>query len=156
MTKNEKVVIDEEYLKNVNEVKKPQIPFYLTSESKLQETGNVYNIFDLNLEEVVYEKMFILFEKYQVIQKKLDDAKVELQIKKEEMLMSVDFKKELDSNRPTIAEKDAYMRPFLAEYEEKVDKLNYDLKYYSDKLKVLNDLISTKRLMLEIEASLKN
>lgn len=152
MNENEKFVINSE---KMEEVEKPQIPFYIVSESKLQETGKEYNLFDLSLEEVVYEKMYILFEKYQYIQKKLDTAKLELQIKKEQMLMEIDFKEVLDTNRPTIAEKDAYMRPYLAEVEDEVDKWKYELKFYGDKLNVLNDIIATKRLLLEIEASLK-
>ena len=155
MSDKNEIVIDSEILKEVEDRKNPRLPPYLVAESKLQETGKIVSIFNLDLEAVIYEKMYILFEVYQKLEYELEEVKIELQIKKEKLLLETDFKTILDSNRPTIAEKDAYMRPFLAELEDKVDEKDKELKWYKNKLKILNDLIGSKRLLLEIEADLK-
>ena len=140
--------------KMTNEVQTEMaMPKYLICEFK-QEMGVISPIFDLKLEDLVYEKMFILFEKLQPLNNKIAEAEVELQTNKDKLLLETDFKKELGENRPTIAMKEAYMKPLLAEYEDKVDELTDSKVWYNNKLTILNDLIKTRRLELKIEGNL--
>ena len=127
-----------------------ELPAYQITESLL-ETNLKVSIFDLNLEQLIFEKMFILFEKYQMLQKQRDTVEIEMQLCKDKLLLETDFEKELDKKRPTIAEKDAYMKPYLVKFEEDLDKLDYNLQFYKNKLVIINDLIKSRRLMLDIE-----
>lgn len=132
---------------------KVEMPKYLICEFK-QELGVIAPIFDLKLEDLVYEKMFLLFEKLQPLNNKIAEAEVDLQTNKDKLLLETDFKKELGENRPTIAMKEDYMKPLLAEFENKLDELTDSKVFYNNKLTILNDLIKTRRLELKIEGNL--
>lgn len=133
--------------------KKVEIPKYLLSESKL-EMGITASIFDLKLEDLVFEKMVLLFEKYNPAVKNLDTAKIDLQIEKDRLLLETDFKKELNESRPTVAMKEAYIKPLVAKLEDKVDKCKDQVEYYKSKLAIVNDLIKNRRIELKIENTL--
>ena len=126
-----------------------KMPAYL-----LAETKENTSIFNLNLSELIFEKMFILFEKIQTANNNLETAKIELQLQKDKLLLETDFKAELGESRPTVAMKEAYMKPHLANLENKVDKYANEVVYYKDKVNVLNDLIKSQRLMLRLEGAL--
>lgn len=129
-----------------------ELPRYLQIESNEESEKS---IFDLNLEQLVYEKMFIMFELLQPAQKRHDDFKVELQVNKDRLLLETDFKEVLGETRPTVAMKEAYMKPLLADIKNKIDVEDEIITFYLDKIAIINDLIKNKRLMLEIENSLK-
>ena len=118
--------------------------------------GAKVSIFDLQLEDLIFEKMFLLFQKLQPAMLNLEDAKVELQFNKDKLLMETDFKTELGESRPTIAMKEAYMKPHLAEFEEKVSTNEEMVTFYKDKLNILNDLIKAQRTLLNIEGALNH
>ena len=132
---------------------KVEMPKYLICEFK-EQMGIISPIFDLKLEDLVYEKMFLLFERLQPLNNKIAEAEVELQTNKDKLLLETDFKTVLGENRPTIAMKEAYMKPLLAEYENKLDELTDSKVFYNNKLTILNDLIKTRRLELKIEGNL--
>ena len=134
--------------------KKIVIPEYEISESA-KEMGITKSIFNLSLDDLVYEKMFIMFEKLNPLEKDLFNAKQDLKAKKDELLRTIDFKKELNiTTKPTIADKDAVMKPHLQEFEDKINTANDEIKKYKDKLVIINDLISNKRVQLKIEGGL--
>ena len=133
---------------------KVEIPEYEISESA-KEMGIVKSIFNLSLDDLVYEKMFILFEKQNPLEKDLIKAKQDLKLKKDELLRTIDFKKELNiTTKPTIADKDAVMKPHLQEFEDKINTANEDIKKYKDKLVIINDLINNKRVQMKVEGGL--
>lgn len=134
----------------ISDIVNEEMPKYLKAEH-LQVTAS---IFDLNLEQLIYEKMFLLFEKVTVLNNKISTAEVELQVTKDKMLLETDFAKELDEKRPTIAMKEAYMKPFLADIENKIDELKSEYDFYKTKIIILNDLIKTRRMELKIENAL--
>lgn len=134
--------------------KKIVIPEYEISESA-KEMGIIKSIFNLSLDDLVYEKMFIMFEKLNPLEKDLVKAKQDLKAKKDELLRTIDFKKELNiTTKPTIADKDAVMKPHLKEFEDKINTANEDIKKYKDKLVIINDLINNKRVQLKVEGGL--
>ena len=133
---------------------KPTIPIYELSESKLELTETKTSIFKLDLQELIYEKMFLLFEKLQVNENKLAEAEIDLQICKDKLLLETDFNEVLGKSRTNQAERDAYMKPFLAEHENKIDEYNTVVKFYKTKLNIINDLITAKRTLLTIEGAL--
>ena len=124
-------------------------------ESKKDMFNLSVSIFDLKLQDLIFEKMYLLFQKLQPAMKNLESAKVELQFQKDKLLLETDFKTELNESRPTVAMKEAYIKPLVATYEEKVDEYSNKVTYYKDKLNVINDLIKSSRLLLEIEGALK-
>lgn len=133
---------------------KVEIPEYEISESA-KEMGIVKSIFNLSLDDLVYEKMFILFEKQNPLEKDLIKAKQDLKLKKDELLRTIDFKKELNiETKPTIADKDAVMKPHLQVFEDKINTAKDEISKYKDKLVIINDLIKNKRLQLKIEGGL--
>ena len=133
---------------------KVEIPEYEISESA-KEMGIVKSIFNLSLDDLVYEKMFILFEKQNPLEKDLVKAKQDLKLKKDELLRTIDFKKELNiETKPTIADKDAVMKPQLKVFEDKINTAKDEITKYKDKLVIINDLIKNKRLQLKIEGGL--
>ena len=133
---------------------KVEIPEYEISESA-KEMGIVKSIFNLSLDDLVYEKMFILFEKQNPLEKDLIKAKQDLKLKKDELLRTIDFKKELNiETKPTIADKDAVMKPHLKVFEDKINTAKDEITKYKDKLVIINDLIKNKRLQLKIEGGL--
>lgn len=114
------------------------------------------SIFDLKIDALVFEKMFIMFERVEPTQRKLDSEKALLKLKKDELLRTFDFKAELGiTTKPTIADKEAVMKPHLQEYEDSVAGYEERLKCYKNKLEIINDLIKNKRIMLKIEAELE-
>lgn len=134
--------------------KKIVIPEYEISESA-KEMGIMKSIFNLSLDDLVYEKMFIMFEKLNPLEKDLVKAKQDLKAKKDELLRTLDFKKELNiTTKPTIADKDAVMKPHLQEFEDKINTANEDIKKYKDKLVIINDLINNKRVQMKVEGGL--
>lgn len=134
--------------------KKIVIPEYEISESA-KEMGIIKSIFNLSLDDLVYEKMFIMFEKLNPLEKDLVKAKQDLKAKKDELLRTIDFKKELNiTTKPTIADKDAVMKPHLQEFEDKINTANEDIKKYKDKLVIINDLINNKRVQMKVEGGL--
>ena len=134
--------------------KKIVIPEYEISESA-KEMGIMKSIFNLSLDDLVYEKMFIMFEKLNPLEKDLVKAKQDLKAKKDELLRTIDFKKELNiTTKPTIADKDAVMKPHLQEFEDKINTANEDIKKYKDKLVIINDLIGNKRVQMKVEGGL--
>ena len=148
MTENEKVTQDNE--------KKPDvtIPKYRLAESAL-DYGVVKDIVPMQLEDLVFEKMYILFEKHEPCIRSLKKNKLEYQDLKDKLLREIDFQKELGiTTKPTIADKDAVMKPYLAELEEKIEKIKENIAFYENKITILNDLIKTRRLQLKIEAAI--
>lgn len=137
----------------VDETEETKMPAYMIAEH-LKAQGE-YSIFNLNLEQLIYEKMVLLFEKLQPAQVNLEEAKVNLQSAKDKLLMETDFKKELGESRPTVAMKEAWMKPRLLYYETEVDNHNSDVVFYKNKLTIINDLIKHKRLLLQVEGGLK-
>lgn len=134
--------------------KKIVIPEYEISESA-KEMGIMKSIFNLSLDDLVYEKMFIMFEKQNPLEKDLIKVKQDLKAKKDELLRTIDFKKELNiTTKPTIADKDAVMKPHLKEFEDKINTANEDIKKYKDKLVIINDLINNKRVQMKVEGGL--
>ena len=134
--------------------KKIVIPEYEISESA-KEMGIMKSIFNLSLDDLVYEKMFIMFEKQNPLEKDLIKVKQDLKAKKDELLRIIDFKKELNiTTKPTIADKDAVMKPHLKEFEDKINTANEDIKKYKDKLVIINDLINNKRVQMKVEGGL--
>ena len=134
--------------------KKIVIPEYEISESA-KEMGIMKSIFNLSLDDLVYEKMFIMFEKLNPLEKDLVKAKQDLKAKKDELLRTIDFKKELNiTTKPTIADKDAVMKPHLKEFEDKINTANEEIKKYKDKLVIINDLINNKRVQMKVEGGL--
>lgn len=136
-----------------NDVKKVEIPKYLQAEHLL-EAGVTASIFDLKLEDLVFEKMVLMFEKYNPAVKKLDTAKIDLQMQKDKLLLETDFKTELNESRPTVAMKEAYIKPLVAKFEDKVDECKDQVEYYKSKLAIVNDLIKNRRIELKIENTL--
>lgn len=122
---------------------------------KEETDGLKTSIFDLKLDALVFEKMFIMFEKVAPAQRKLDEEQVTLQTKKDNLLRTLDFKELTGESRPTIAMKDAVMQPQLQEHEDKIKSLKQDLECYKNKLTILNDLIKNQRLMIKIESALE-
>lgn len=119
------------------------------------EFGYTMNLFKMDLEQLIYEKMFVLFEKLAPLNVNLKDAEVKLTMEKEELLRTLDFKKELGiTTKPTIADKEAVMRPFLAKLEDKVEEYEKDIAFYKNKIVIINDLIKMQRLQLRMEAAI--
>ena len=134
--------------------KKIVIPEYEISESA-REMGISKSIFNLSLDDLVYEKMFLMFEKISPLEKTLFNTKQDLKNKKDELLRTIDFKKELNiTTKPPIADKDAVMKHHLKEFEDKINTANEDIKKYTDKLVIINDLIDNKRVQLKVEGGL--
>ena len=145
MTENKENVAEELAIKN-----------YEKSESKSDLYGiKNASIFLLNLEDLTYEKMYLQFEKLAPAQYKLDGAKVDMQVKKDKLLLETDWKKEYpNESRITNAIKDAHIKPLLAEVEEKIDDLTEQVNFYKTKISIVSDLIKNRRLELKIENSL--
>ena len=148
--KNEVENINRETV-NIEEEKVVEIPKYIAIESN----AGIGNIFDCTLEQLIYEKMYLMFEVQMPLDEKLFTAKCELQTAKDKLINETDFSKELGKSRTNQAEREAYMKPYLAEYEEKVNELTKKVKYYENKILIVNDLIRYKRTALKIEAELQ-
>lgn len=121
---------------------------YIVAESLINQ--GEFSIFNLNLEQLIFEKMILLFEKMQPAQNDLKSAEIELSIIKNNLFMEIDFKKELGESRPTVAMKEAYIEPQIAEYKDKVDTAQEKVDFYKNKLNIINDLIKHKRLLLQV------
>lgn len=132
------------------------MPLYMVSESKQQYYNQIINIMGLNLEDLIFEKMFILFEKLTKCQTDAETAKIELQLTRSKLLMETDFSAVLGKSRTNKEEREAYMKPHLAEYKEAVEQAEAQTKFYKNKIKILNDLIKAKALALELEGALKD
>lgn len=131
-----------------------KLPKYRLVESQL-EHGVEKDIIRLQLDNLIFEKMFILFERHEPAIRNLESAKVERQMEKDRLLAETDFKKELGiTTKPTIADKDAVMAPFLAKFDDKIEKCEENVVFYKNKITILNDLIESRRLQLKMEAAL--
>lgn len=137
-----------------NNLPKSSIEDYELSESKQELHNTTVSIMDLKLEDLIYEKMYLLFEKLQPSLNKLESSKINYKIAKEKLLLETDFKKELNENRVTVSMKEAYITPLLTPHQVSIDKSNDDVVFYKNKLNILNDLIKHQRLLLEIEGAL--
>ena len=147
-----------ETIENVADAQKPKVelPKYMVCEHTLEMFNRQVSIFNLNLEELVFEKMHIMFEKLIPANATKDNNKIALQMEKERLLRELDFKAELGiTTKPTIADKDAVMRPYLSEFENKLDESKEEVEFYENKLIIINDLIKTRRLELKIETALQ-
>lgn len=145
MTENKENVAEELAIKN-----------YEKSESKSDLYGiKNASIFLLNLEDLTYEKMYLQFEKLAPAQYKLDGAKVDMQVKKDKLLLETDWKKEYpNESRITNAIKDAHMKPLLESYVKRIDYLQRQITFYTNKISIVSELIRNRRLELKIENSL--
>ena len=141
--------------KNEIEIKKVEMPQYQICEHMADMQEVKISIFRLNLEELIYEKMYLLFEKLFINDNKCEDAKIQLQLKRDKLLLETDFSKELGKSRTNKEEREAYIKPFLAECEDKVDEYTALVKNYETKIKIINDLISLRKLELKIETTLQ-
>ena len=154
MTEKSKNVEKHEEVPKI-ELKEVKLPKYQIVEHMKDMQDVTVNLFKLNLEELVFEKMYILFEKLNVANNNLESAKVERQQLKDKLLVETDFKAELGiSTKPTIADKEAVMQPQLAPFDDKIDKCTEEVEFYKNKLTIINDLINTRRLELKIETAL--
>lgn len=71
-------------------------------------------------------------------------ANIEYKETKCKLLIETDFKEELNSSRPTVDEKNAYVDLKTLELREKKELLYNEIKYLELKLELLNDKISLK------------
>ena len=129
---------------------KIEINDYLKCEFKL-EAGVTTSILNLNLEELVYEKMYLMFEKLAPANANLEKCKIKLQLKSDVILLETDFKKLGLTNEKM---RNAYVKPLVAEFEDRVDLAKEKVVYYKAKLEIINDLIQTRSLELKIENNL--
>jgi len=135
----------------------PQVAFFECEicESKQDIFGLTVTIMDLQLQDLIFEKMYILFQKLQPAIKDLETAKIDLQVNKDKFLLETDFEKELGKSRTNKDERMAVIKPLLAPFEDKVDKFEDTVTFYKNKLNILNDLIKAQRTLLTIEGALK-
>ena len=131
----------------------PQVPEitlfdWEVCESKQDMFGLTVSIMDLKLQDLIFEKMYLLFQKLQPAMKNLESAKIELQDKKDDLLLNTDFKEKLNESRPTVAMKEAYIKPLVIKQQQKVDKFEDTVTFYKNKLNILNDLIKAQRTLL--------
>ena len=110
---------------------------------------------DLQLKDLIFEKMYLLFQKLQPAMSNLEYAEIELKTEENKLLLETDFEKELGKSRTNKDERNAFIKPLLSKYEEKVDDLDYEVKFYKNKIEILNDLIKAQRTLLTIEGALK-
>ena len=148
--------VDAEMLEDIEDKPKVELPFYRVTESLLDSQNLLIDIFDLNLEQLIFEKMFILFQRLDVAETNLEDSKVELLLKKEKLMLETDFDEVLGKTKHNKDEREAWMRPHLTKFEDNVDTFKHDIKFYKNKLNILNDLISMKRNLLKVEYALTN
>lgn len=137
------------------EIKKFELPRYMICEHMEEIQQVKVNIFKLNLEELIYEKMFLIFERLFVADNKLEDNKIKLQLERDKLLLETDFSTVLGKSRTNKEEREAYIKPFLADLENKVDECQNKVKFYENKIKSINDLISCRKMELRIETQLK-
>lgn len=135
----------------------PQITLFECEicESKQDMFGQTVSIMDLQLKDLIFEKMYLLFQKLQPAIKDLETAKIDLQVNKDKFLLETDFEKELGKSRTNKDERMAVIKPLLAPFEDKVDEFNDKVIFYKNKLEILNDLIKAQRTLLSIEGALK-
>lgn len=149
------VKVEEISSEQIEQVKVINIPNYQLCESIFNKTGEIVSIMNLQLEQLIFEKMYLLFEKLRISENNLESAKIELEIEKNRLLLETDFEKELGKSRTNKDERMAVIKPFLAKFEEEVDNENSNVIFYKDKLSVINDLIKKERLLLRIGGDLK-
>lgn len=114
--------------------------------------GLCISIFNLDLRNLIYEKMYIMYEKITPMKEELFKSKIAHKTKKDDLLRNTDFKEVLGiTTKPTIADKEAVMAPSLKPYEDTIKSFEDDIKFYEDKIVILNDLIKAKRLEKKLE-----
>ena len=135
----------------------PQITLFdwEVCESKQDMFAQTVSIMDLQLKDLIFEKMYLLFQKLQPAMSNLEYAEIELKTEENKLLLETDFEKELGKSRTNKDERNAFIKPLLSKYEEKVDDLDYEVKFYKNKIEILNDLIKAQRTLLTIEGALK-
>ena len=148
--------VDAEMLEKIDDKPKVELPFYRVAESLLDSQNLLIDIFDLNLEKLIFEKMFILFQRLDVAETNLETEKINLLIVKEKLMLETNFNEVLGKTRHNKDEREAWMRPHLVKFEDKIDAFEHDIKFYKNKLNILNDLISMKRNLLKVEYALTN
>lgn len=134
------------------EIVKVELPLYQICESMEEIQKVKVNIFRLTLEELIYEKMFILFERLFVADNEYEDAKIELQMETDKLLLETDFKSKGLTNEKM---RTAYMKPLLANLEDNKEEKAEKVKFYEAKLKIINDLINLRKFELKIETNLQ-
>jgi len=140
-------------MENTIEVKKVELPFHQIAESISDfENGEKVNIFRCNLEELIYEKMFIMFEKYIPAVEELQTKKLDLQLATDKILLETDFKSLGLTNEKM---RNAHIKPLVAGQEDAVDDWECKVRHYKAKLELINDLISARKLELKIETNLQ-
>lgn len=150
----EQVTVDD--VEQLPDMEVAQLPLYVVAESKLDVLGVQVSIMDLQLKDLIFEKMYLLFQKLQPAMKELEQAKINLQQEKDKLLLETDFKTVLNESRPTVAMKEAYMQPKLVKFEKAVKSSEENIQFYKNKLNILNDLIKAERTLLNIEGALKH
>jgi len=134
------------------------LPFtYVICENKFEMTGAKVSIFDLQLQDLIFEKMFIMFQKLQPANKNVAQTKAELQVAKDDLLMQTNFKEVLGESRPTVAMKEAWInkQTSIKDLTDKLNSYEEDVQTYKDKVNILNDLIKAQRTLLAIEGALQ-
>lgn len=127
---------------------------YAVCEFKKENDAVEVSVFDLNINDLVFEKMFLLFQKLMPLQKKLSKVKAEEQNKRNDYLLKLDFATLTGEKRPTVAMKDSIMDKKLEKELSDINKLTEKVEFYKNKIKIVNDLISNARLLLKIENEL--
>lgn len=127
---------------------------YAVCEFKKENDAVEVSVFDLNINDLVFEKMFLLFQKLMPLQKELSEVKAEEQNKRNEFLLKLDFATLTGEKRPTVAMKDSIMDKKLEKELSDIGVLTEKVEFYKNKIKIVNDLISNARLLLKIENEL--
>lgn len=127
---------------------------YVVCEFKKENDAVEVSVFDLNINDLVFEKMFLLFQKLMPLQKELSKVKAEEQNKRNDYLLKLDFATLTGEKRPTVAMKDSIMDKKLEKELSDINKLTEKVEFYKNKIKIVNDLISNARLLLKIENEL--
>lgn len=127
---------------------------YAVCEFKKENDAVEVTIFDLNINDLVFEKMFLLFQKLMPLQKELSKVKADEQNKRNDLLLKLDFATLTGEKRPTVAMKDSIMDKKLEKELSDIGVLTEKVEFYKNKIKIVNDLISNARLLLKIENEL--
>ena len=128
-----------------------EMPQYLICENTLEYFNQKVSIFNLNLEELVYEKMFLMFEKLTPANAKLQNAEIELETVTQKLLLETDFKSLGLTNEKM---RTAHIKNCTAELTQKIDEIRKEAVFYKSKITIINDLIETRRFELKIENTL--
>lgn len=129
---------------------KEEQPNFQELESVTRADGKAVTLFEVSLECLIYEKGNLLFSKLFVLEEDLFLEKLNLKEQQENLLLKTNWNKELGKAKPTIAEKDAWMSPKLKPFNDKIHDLEVRIKFYKNKLTIINDLISLRKTEMKI------